>query len=140
MWFEISLVIILSWASTWGLSNALSLFWASFFWVSTHQLKPWLPFWTSCNSSDRASTQVPSEAGYPFNNKQEVIAKIDNAQFNFYSEDDTAWTNDDDMVIFAMKKGNKLTVKGVSSRGTKTTDIYTLKGFTAAFNQLQNDC
>ena len=38
------------------------------------------------------------------------------------------------------KKGNKLTVKGVSSRGTKTTDIYTLKGFTAAFNQLQNDC
>ena len=90
------------------------------------------------NKSKNAIIQIV--AGYPFDNKQDVIAKIDNAQFNFYSEDDTAWTNDDDMVIFAMKKGNKLTVKGVSSRGTKTTDIYTLKGFTAAFNQLQNDC
>ena len=48
--------------------------------------------------------------------------------------------NKDKEVIFAMKKGIKLTVKGESSRGTKTTDIYTLKGFTVAYNQLFNDC
>ena len=90
------------------------------------------------NKSKNAIVQIV--VGYPFKNKQEVIVKIDNAQFNFYSEDDTAWTNDDDKVIFAMKKGIKLTVKGISSRGTITTDIYTLKGFTAAFNRLQNDC
>ena len=76
----------------------------------------------------------------PFKDNEEVIVKIDNSQFNFYSEDDTAWTNDDDKVIFAMKKGMKLTVNGESSRGTKTVDIYTLKGFTVAYNQLQNDC
>ena len=48
--------------------------------------------------------------------------------------------NDDDKIIFAMKKGIKLTVKGESSLGTKTTDTYTLKGFTAGYNQLFNDC
>jgi hypothetical protein len=90
------------------------------------------------NKSENSIVQIV--VGYPFKNNKEVIVIIDNSQFNFYSEDDTAWTNDDDKVIFAMKKGIKLTVKGESSRGTKTTDVYTLKGFTIAYNQLQNDC
>ena len=68
---------------------------------------------------------------------------IDKNLYEFFSEEvtpETAWTNNDKKVIFAMKKGIKLTVKGESSRGTKTTDIYTLKGFTVAYNQLFNDC
>ena len=39
-----------------------------------------------------------------------------------------------------MKKGIDLKVTGISSRGTKTSDKYTLKGFTDAYNQLTNDC
>ena len=66
--------------------------------------------------------------------------KIDKADYTFYSEDETAWTNEDSEIIYAMKKGNYLTVIGESSRGTKTKDTYTLKGFTAAFNKLINDC
>ena len=85
-------------------------------------------------------TIVQIAAGYPYKKDQNVDVTIDNVQFDFYSDDDTAWSNDDNKVIFAMKKGIKLTVNGESSRGTKTTDIYTLKGFTAAYNQLFNDC
>ena len=85
-------------------------------------------------------TIVQITAGYPYKKDQNVDVTIGNVQFDFYSDDDTAWSNDDNKVIFAMKKGIKLTVKGESSRGTKTTDIYTLKGFTAAYNQLFNDC
>ena len=51
-----------------------------------------------------------------------------------------AWTEEDAKVIFAMKKGLKLTVTGESSRGTITNDTYTLDGFTAVYNQLINDC
>ena len=90
------------------------------------------------NKSKNAIIQVV--AGYPFNNNQDTIVIIDNTQFIFYSEDDTAWTKDDDKVIFAMKKGLKLSINGESSRGTKTIDVYTLKGFTVAFKQLMNDC
>jgi len=90
------------------------------------------------NKSKDAILQIA--AGYPYKKDQNVDVTIDNVQFDFYSDDDTAWSNDDNKVIFAMKKGIKLTVKGESSRGTKTTDIYTLKGFTAAYNQLFNDC
>ena len=90
------------------------------------------------NKSKDAIVQIA--AGYPYKKDQNVDVTIDNVQFDFYSDDDTAWSNDDNKVIFAMKKGIKLTVNGESSRGTKTTDIYTLKGFTAAYNQLLNDC
>ena len=90
------------------------------------------------NKSQEAIVQIT--AGYPYKKDQKVGVTIDNAQFDFYSDDDAAWSNDDDKIIFAMKKGIKLTVKGESSLGTKTTDTYTLKGFTAGYNQLFNDC
>mgnify|MGYP001308591148 CR=1 FL=1 len=90
------------------------------------------------NKSKEAIVQIT--AGYPYKKDQKVGVTIDNAQFDFYSDDDAAWSNDDDKIIFAMKKGIKLTVKGESSLGTKTTDTYTLKGFTAGYNQLFNDC
>ena len=90
------------------------------------------------NKSKDAIVQIA--AGYPYKKDKNVNVTIDNVQFDFYSDDDTAWSNDDNKVIFAMKKGIKLTVKGESSLGTKITDTYTLKGFTAGYNQLFNDC
>ena len=75
--------------------------------------------------------------------REKIFLKIDNTTFLLYSTKDspeTAWTDDDDEVIYAMKKGLKLTLTGESSRGTITNDIYTLKGFTAAINQLNKDC
>ena len=90
------------------------------------------------NKNKDATVQIT--AGYPYKKDQNVSVTIDNSQFDFYSDDDAAWFNDDNKVIFAMKKGIKLTVKGESSLGTKITDIYTLKGFTAGYNQLFNDC
>ena len=60
--------------------------------------------------------------------------------YEFYSQDDSAWTDSDSKIIYAMKKGIDLIVTGVSSRGTKTVDEYTLKGFTDAYNKLTDDC
>ena len=90
------------------------------------------------NKSKDAIVQIT--AGYPYKKGQTVSVTIDNSQYDFFSDDDAAWTNDDSKVIFAMKKGIKLTVKGESSRSTKTKDIYTLKGFTTAYNQLFSNC
>ena len=86
---------------------------------------------------------VQVEAGYSYNLKKEITVKIDNTAFNFYSTEDsseTAWTNDDGKVIYAMKKGLELILNGVSARGTVTNDTYTLKGFTNAINQLNENC
>ena len=47
---------------------------------------------------------------------------------------------DDTVIIAALKAGKKMTVVGYSKRGTETTDIYTLIGFTNAYNSLLQDC
>ena len=86
---------------------------------------------------------IQIEAGYKYNLEKNINVKIDNANYDFYSTEDsseTAWTNDDKKVIYAMKKGLELTLTGESARGTITNDVYTLKGFTKAVNQLNQDC
>ena len=91
--------------------------------------------------SDENIVQV--EAGYQYNLDKDIVVKIDNTSFIFYSTEDsseTAWTNNDEKVIYAMKKGLELVLSGQSSRGTITNDTYTLKGFTSAINKLNKDC
>ena len=91
--------------------------------------------------SDENVIQI--EAGYKYNLNKKINVKIDNTEFKFYSTEDsseTAWTNNDKEVIYAMKKGLELVLSGESSRGTITNDTYTLKGFTAAIKQLNNNC
>ena len=86
---------------------------------------------------------IQIEAGYAYDLEKKINVKIDNTNFDFYSTEDsseTAWTNDDKKVVYAMKKGLELTLTGESTRGTITNDIYTLKGFTNAINQLNENC
>ena len=91
--------------------------------------------------SDEKIIQI--EAGYNYNLSADIIVKIDQAEYGFYTTEDssdTAWTNNDSEVIYAMKMGLELILNGESSRGTITNDTYTLKGFTAALNKLNEDC
>ena len=91
--------------------------------------------------SDENIVQV--EAGYQYNIEKDIVVKIDNKSFKLYSTEDsseTAWTDNDEKVIYAMKKGLELVLSGQSSRGTITNDSYTLKGFTSAINKLNKDC
>jgi len=91
--------------------------------------------------SDENIVQV--EAGYQYDLNKDIVVKIDNTSFKFYSTEDsseTAWTDNDEKVIYAMKKGLELVLSGHSSRGTITNDTYTLKGFTSAINKLNKDC
>ena len=83
--------------------------------------------------------------GYTYKKGSIVTIKIDknkNYEFNIL-EGDSAFSDDegvDKQLIVEMKKGNKMKVVGFSSRGTKTTDIYSLAGFSAAYTYISNLC
>ena len=84
---------------------------------------------------------VQVTAGYSYDESKPVIVKIGQTTFDFFGKDDTAWTKDKDKeVTFAMKKELIMIIQGYSSRGTLTTDTYTLKGFTKAYNKLSKNC
>lgn len=48
--------------------------------------------------------------------------------------------SEDSRAVNAMKAGSKMTIRGISSRGTKTSDSYSLLGFTAAYNAITKAC
>ena len=88
-----------------------------------------------------AAEYVRIDAGYPYDSQKYVKVTIDSKNYQFFGEDDSAWSMADDTVIIkALKAGKKMTVVGYSKRGTETTDTYTLIGFTSAYNSLQQDC
>lgn len=82
-------------------------------------------------------------AGYTYKEQQDVVFSIDRKKtFNLFSVKTRAWARnaEDAPLVKAMKRGNTLVVSGVSSRGNKTIDTYSLKGFTAAMKRIDKDC
>ena len=81
--------------------------------------------------------------GYPLKTNSIVTVDVDGQKFKLYTEDDTAWVESgkaEAKLVAAMRKGRKMTVRGTSKRGTKTTDSYSLKGFTRAHKAINRAC
>ena len=72
-----------------------------------------------------------------------MVAAVGPDEFRMFTDADAAWNrspeNDADMVT-KMIAGSSLTVLGESSRGTETRDIYSLLGFTAAHEAIDEAC
>ncbi len=91
----------------------------------------------------KAQNEVSITAGYPFEKDSDVDIDIDGKAFELFTDKDSAWSRDakgDLALVRAMRSGTVMVVKGTSSRGTKTTDTYFLKGFTAAHNLITKAC
>ncbi|NBC34102.1 MAG: hypothetical protein GVY13_15620 [Alphaproteobacteria bacterium] len=82
-------------------------------------------------------------AGYTYEEGSEVTVTIGGDTFRLFTEDDTAWARDeatDRRLVGAMRRGADMVVRGTSSRGTLTTDTYSLFGFTATYNEITEAC
>ena len=82
-------------------------------------------------------------AGYLYKKGSGVTVMIDGQNFDLFTQGSTAWAKDDKTdraLARAMIRGSKMKVAGISARGTKTVDTYSLKGFTAAYKTIGRDC
>lgn len=81
--------------------------------------------------------------GYSYKSGSDVTVMVDGQRFTLFTQGETAWTPDaetDNRLSEALRKGSKLTVKGTSSRGTLTTDTFSLKGSGAAHDAINREC
>ena len=86
---------------------------------------------------------VQFTAGYKHKKQSDVTVNIDGKKFTLFTIEGRAFAEreeDDIAMIRAMKRGRKMTVIGTSSRGTKTTDTYSLSGFTKTKNLIDKTC
>ena len=92
---------------------------------------------------DNKMNKVSFEAGYTFKESSKVSVSIDGEAYTLDTVGSTAWSyepKDDSRMVTAMRAGSTMIVEGVSDRGTKTRDTYSLSGFTAAHNAISSAC
>lgn len=81
--------------------------------------------------------------GYTYKAGSEATVKIDDQAFALFTQDETAWAPDaetDRKLAEAIRDGSKMVVTGTSSRGTLTTDTFSLKGSSNAYERANQEC
>ena len=87
--------------------------------------------------------EISVTSGYFFKKKSSVTAKSGKKVFNFFSQEEFAWirdTEEEKKFIQAMKKASRVMIIGKTELGKKTTDHYSLMGFTKAYNSAKKNC
>lgn len=100
-------------------------------------------FYLTTWQKDGVRNEVSVKVGYSFKSDSSPTVAIGETEFQLYPKDDKAFMRDpgeERKLLDAMRKGNNMTVKGVSARGTTTTDQYSLKGLVPALKQLETAC
>lgn len=81
--------------------------------------------------------------GYPFATDSFVKVTIGGETFDFVPEGENAWSTspaEDAKIVAAMKRGAQAVVQARSTRGTDTTDTFSLLGFTASVAEAEKRC
>ncbi len=103
------------------------------------QIAAFITHWPSKTSKDVFSYV----AGYTYKKDSDVTITVGGQKFSLFTQGEMAWASDeatDKRLISAIKRGSNMIVKGTSSRGTLTTDTYSLDGSTAAYNAITAAC
>jgi hypothetical protein len=93
--------------------------------------------------NDKSYNVVNVNAGYTYKGNSEAEMKIGAQTFKLFTNGDKAWAlsdTEDKKIVEAMKRGSRMIVNGVSARGNKTKDSYSLNGFSSAYKAISNKC
>jgi hypothetical protein len=97
----------------------------------------------STRPADKVKDGISLIIGYPLKANSEVVAAVGSSKFPLYTQEDGAWVKDsreEAEMIEAMRKGAEVVIRGESSRGTKTTDTFSLKGISQALDKIAQEC
>jgi invasion protein IalB len=81
--------------------------------------------------------------GYEFKAESEATVTIGSSNFAMYAQNDGAWVKnaaDEAQFVEAMRKGADAVVKAVTSKDTRTTDTFSLKGISQALDRVAQEC
>jgi len=93
--------------------------------------------------ADKVTEEVSIIVGYPFKTGSEASVDVGSTSFALYTQQDGAWiknATEEAQLVGAMRGGDSAVVKGVSAKGTQSTDTYSLKGLSQALNRTGQDC
>jgi hypothetical protein len=97
----------------------------------------------STRPAEKVTNEVSVMIGYTLKPGSESTLEVGGASYAMYTQGDGLWIKnaaEEERMVDAMRKAADATVKGVSAKGTETTDTFSLKGLSQALDKLGQDC
>jgi Invasion associated locus B (IalB) protein len=97
----------------------------------------------STRPAEKVTNEVSIMIGYTLKPGSESTLEVGGASYAMYTQGDGLWIKnaaEEERMVDAMRKAADATVKGVSAKGTETTDSFSLKGLSQALDRLAQDC
>jgi hypothetical protein len=97
----------------------------------------------STRPAEKVNNEVSIMIGYALKPGSESTLEVGGASYAMYTQGDGLWIKnaaEEERMVDAMRKSADVVVKGVSAKGTETTDTFSLKGLAQALDRLAQDC
>jgi hypothetical protein len=97
----------------------------------------------STRPAEKVVNEVSIMIGYALKPGSESSLEVGGSSYAMYTQGDGLWIKnaaEEEQMVSAMRKSAEVTVKGVSAKGTETTDVFSLKGLAQALDRLAQDC
>jgi invasion protein IalB len=97
----------------------------------------------STRPAEKVTNEVSVMIGYAVKPGSESTLEVGGASYAMYTQGDGLWIKnaaEEERMVDAMRKAADVTVKGVSAKGTETSDTFSLKGLAQALDRLAQDC
>jgi hypothetical protein len=97
----------------------------------------------STRPAEKVTNEVSVMIGYTLKPGSESTLEVGGASYAMYTQGDGLWIKnaaEEERMVDAMRKAADVVVKGVSAKGTETTDTFSLKGLSQALDKLAQDC
>jgi hypothetical protein len=97
----------------------------------------------STRPAEKVTNEVSVMIGYALKPGSESTLEVGGASYAMYTQGDGLWIKnaaEEERMVDAMRKSADVVVKGVSAKGTETTDTFSLKGLAQALDRLAQDC
>tara|TARA_B100000029_G_scaffold106460_1_gene97200 strand:+ start:327 stop:830 length:504 start_codon:yes stop_codon:yes gene_type:complete len=91
---------------------------------------------------EKVKNEISVTSGHVYK-QSSIVAKSGKNDFSFFSQGKFAWVSDGEEefnLIKVMKKASKLSISASDSNGKKTKDLYSMMGFTKAYNTAKKSC
>jgi len=97
----------------------------------------------SSRPAEKVKEEVSIIFGYGLKPNADANVEVAGASYAMYTQADGAWVKnaaEETRLVETMRKGQDLTVKGTSAKGTASTDVYSLKGLPQALDRVGQEC
>jgi Invasion associated locus B (IalB) protein len=97
----------------------------------------------SSRPADKVSNEVSIIIGYSFKPNSDATAEVGTTSFALSTQQDGAWVKnatEEAHMVEALRSGQSAIVKGVSAKGTRSTDTFSLRGLAQALDRVDQEC